>query len=191
MARVRNLEKRRADILRATLTVLHEQGFCDLRIAEVAKQAGVSAGLVCHHFETKQGLLRAVMNHAVDLYDAKAREILSDPGTEKDKIRAIIRMALGPDQSNATLSAAWLALYYLAGTDEEYRTILRRYQDRNYRTVLTILTQSGNQEEAERKARLLVVLLDGVWLQQAAQSEQFDFDAAQALALDLAESVLG
>lgn len=185
MARVRNLEKRRADILEAALTVLFERGFCDLRIADVAKQAGVSAGLVCHHFDTKQGLLLAVMDHTVDVFEAQSQAVLDATETGQAKLLALVELALGPDQMNPRFSAAWLALYYLAASDPAYRAILQRYQRINLENIRAALQGAPSGEAVPDRAGLIAALVDGVWLQHAVRGTPYPADAVHRLAVDL------
>ena len=52
-------EERRQQILQATWHVIALSGFRSLRLADVAKRAGVSSGMIHYYFDTKRDLLKA------------------------------------------------------------------------------------------------------------------------------------
>lgn len=56
-------EDTRERILAATMQVLADSGFRGLRVAEVAKQVGITEAGVLHHYPSKQALLEAVLEY--------------------------------------------------------------------------------------------------------------------------------
>jgi AcrR family transcriptional regulator len=58
------VEARRTAILAATCRVLVERGFAALRIQDVARQLGVSTGLIHYHFASKDQLVEAALRLA-------------------------------------------------------------------------------------------------------------------------------
>lgn len=54
-------EPRRDMVLSATLQLISERGFAGVATREVARRAGVSEGLIFHHFGTKEGLFAAAI----------------------------------------------------------------------------------------------------------------------------------
>jgi AcrR family transcriptional regulator len=65
MAR-RKVEVRRDEILRTTVAQIQRLGFANTRVADVAAALEVSPGLVFYHFTTKDRLLAAALEHAVE-----------------------------------------------------------------------------------------------------------------------------
>ena len=61
-------EARRTQLFEATLTTIAECGFSRTTLAEVAKRAGLSHGLVLFHFETKEKLLTETLDYLSDEY---------------------------------------------------------------------------------------------------------------------------
>jgi uncharacterized protein (TIGR02246 family) len=57
------VEERRAEILEVTCQVVIERGFAATRIADVAKQLGVSSSLIHYHFDSKEQLLAEAFAH--------------------------------------------------------------------------------------------------------------------------------
>lgn len=60
----------RANIRNAALRMFAERGHDSVTVREIAAAAGVSPGLVLHHFGSKEGLRVAVDAHAIESFDA-------------------------------------------------------------------------------------------------------------------------
>ncbi|PTR25617.1 TetR family transcriptional regulator [Rhodococcus sp. OK519] len=69
----------RARIRDAAIHVFGEQGF-DAGVRVVATAAGVSPGLVNHHFGSKQGLRAVCDEHVLDIIMTEKREVLTASG---------------------------------------------------------------------------------------------------------------
>ena len=54
---------RRNQLIQATIAVLARKGYSAVTLADVAKTAGLSSGIVNFHFTSKDGLLEAVLNY--------------------------------------------------------------------------------------------------------------------------------
>ncbi|WP_407026906.1 transcriptional regulator BetI [Cronobacter sakazakii] len=52
---------RRRQLIDATLSTINDVGINDATIAQIARRAGVSAGIISHYFKDKNGLLEATM----------------------------------------------------------------------------------------------------------------------------------
>ena len=52
---------RRRQLIDATLDAINEVGMHDATIAQIARRAGVSTGIISHYFKDKNGLLEATM----------------------------------------------------------------------------------------------------------------------------------
>src|SRR3954466_4213991 len=71
-----------ARIRDAAIEQVGQHGF-SVGLRAIAQAAGVSAALVIHHFESKEGLLRACDEHiAAQIYESKSESLRSaDPST--------------------------------------------------------------------------------------------------------------
>ena len=59
--RARRAERKRAEILRAGLKVFAEKGFATATMDDIAVELEATKGLVYYHFETKEELLREIL----------------------------------------------------------------------------------------------------------------------------------
>ena len=57
MARQSNTDERRAQIATALVDVMARRGYDGASVADIARAAGLTAGLVHYHFETKHAIL--------------------------------------------------------------------------------------------------------------------------------------
>lgn len=90
----------------------------DIEVKEVAQAAGVSVGLIYHHFRSKAGLLSALINEFYDRYDAVINQRFdkSLPWAERERGRLydtvkhllddpMAPIVLGPLSASAEVSA--------------------------------------------------------------------------------------
>lgn len=54
---------RKAQIIEATLVTISELGFANASLAQIAKQAGISKGVIGYYFPSKDALIQAAMEH--------------------------------------------------------------------------------------------------------------------------------
>jgi len=81
MGRPSNREARRAEILSAFARVLADHGYAGATIAAIALEAGIAPGLVHHHFESKDELLRGLVHDLVSRFRKRVHhyEAIDDP----------------------------------------------------------------------------------------------------------------
>ena len=88
----------RTRILDAAVEVLRKKGYAHFRTADVAKAAGVSRGAQLHHFETKEKLVYATMEHVFHNVLAtsrcRARTVWSGRGSAGEGHRRRARLLL-------------------------------------------------------------------------------------------------
>lgn len=56
---------RRQQLIEATMAAVNEVGMHEASIAQIAKRAGVSNGIISHYFRDKNGLLEATMRYLI------------------------------------------------------------------------------------------------------------------------------
>lgn len=73
--------------------ILDEGGEASLRLADVSRRSGVSIGSLYHHFESREGLIRA----------ARERQFLQSLPTDADDVADLLATATTPEQFAARL----------------------------------------------------------------------------------------
>ena len=112
MARPSNTEERRAQITRGLLKVMAGRGYDGASIADIAKAARLSPGLVHYHFDSKQQILLAALHELVARHEAKLEQRLATAGG--DPVREVaafidFHLGLGADADPEAL-ACWILL---------------------------------------------------------------------------------
>ncbi|POF34559.1 transcriptional regulator BetI [Roseibium marinum] len=180
--------KRRRSLIDATVDAIHERGYSDVTMAQIAKRAGVSGGLVHHYFGSKDQLLAATMRHLLTELGRAIRESLAEAQTPRERISAIIEGNFAVDQFQPAVIAAWLAFYVQSRTTESNRRLLRIYAARLASNLTVNLRAFMPQPEARRIAEGTASMIDGVWIRQALSDAQADRKAAISQVEDYVET---
>lgn len=169
----RKVEVRREEILATTVEQVTRQGFDRVRVADVATQLGISPALVFYHFETKDRLLAAALEYAVDQDMARLERALVR-GTPTERLRRVLRLyAPGSDAPGWPL---WIDAWATALRSRDLRVTLRRL-DVRWRDALATVVADGvadgsfRCEDPEAAARRLMAFMDGMAIQVAVHRE--------------------
>ena len=130
-------EVRRQQLIEATIDTLARKGYSELTMADVAKAAGLSVGIVNFHFETKEKLLVETLKALAEEYRGNWQNALKAAGPrDAHKLAALLAADFNEAVCTPRKLAAWCAFWaeaqsrptYLehCGTnDEEYSAIVR------------------------------------------------------------------
>lgn len=167
MAR-RRVDVRREEILDATVDQVQQRGFASVRVADVAQSLGVSSGLLFYHFGTKDRLLAAALEHAVNADLARLERTLS---RAKDPVDAVRRaLAVYSPQGSAPGWTIWVDAWAESLRSQEMREVSRRL-DIKWKDALQAAITDGvaggdfRCPDPEGAAWRLSALLDGLAVQ--------------------------
>ncbi|MBN03402.1 TetR/AcrR family transcriptional regulator [Ponticaulis sp.] len=121
----RTPEESRANILSSAERLLTEQGPQTLRLADVAKEAGVANATVLHHFGTIDGVHTALMERMIAELVEKVMAIELTEDTEVSRAQALTTLFEAFEQKQASKLAAWLELTHQAGRLTNVRQVVR------------------------------------------------------------------
>lgn len=156
---------RQAQLIHATLTVIDRVGLADASLALIAKEAGVSTGIVSHYFGDKNGLLDACMRQIMlDLYNAVQHHRATAESSAEGQVKAIIDGNFDVSQVAGPVLKTWLAFW----TNSLHQPELQRLQRVNDRWLYANLTAQFARAMPAAKARdagaSMAALIDGLWL---------------------------
>jgi AcrR family transcriptional regulator len=143
----RTVEVRREEMLVATVDLLDRVGLAAIRVADVADELGVSAGLVFYHFGTKDALVADAFAHAVDRDLHRLDRAVARGSDAVDRLRRVLRL-YGPTGA-ATGWRLWIDAWALAQREPVIRKVLRRL-DQRWSAVLLGVVEDGVAEGAFR-----------------------------------------
>jgi AcrR family transcriptional regulator len=128
MAGRHKVEVRREEILIATIAEIERRGMSALRVSDVAATLGVSSGLVFYHFDTKDSLLVAALEFAVERDLRRLERNLARGRTPVERLRRVIA-SYGPT-GTAQGWALWIDAWTTALREPTIRQALCRLNDR-------------------------------------------------------------
>ncbi len=98
------MSARRTGLLVAAIDEIASKGTRGMRVEEVAKGAGVSPGLIYHHFGDRATLLQSALEHIGTQADAYTHHSAK---TGRDNLVTMLLAEIQDDESVRTNSAAW------------------------------------------------------------------------------------
>ena len=163
---------RRQALIAAVIDAIHDRGLGQVTMGEIARRAGVSAGLAHHYFGNKNQLLLATMRHLLTELGDEIQQRLAGAGTARERIRAIIEGNFSACQFRPAVISAWLAFYVEAQTDSEARRLLRIYQRRLESNLVHALQDLVDRDHAIEIAELAASMIDGLWIRRSLAGER-------------------
>ena len=175
-------EARRRQLVEVTIDSLAQVGFVGTTLAEIARRAGVSAGLVAHYFGDKDGLLEAAFRALARPLAARVRARLKLSHSARARVQAVIDVNLAPEEFDQRTGTAWLAFWGQVLHVPGLKRVQTAYQKRMLSNLRSDLRQLIPGEAARTLAAMIAALIDGVWL-RATLSEWQEADSESARAL--------
>lgn len=157
MARPSNRAERRHTLAVAFGRLLAERGYAGATMAELARASGLRQGLVHYHFESKQEILLALLEHLAQGLEARVAARTTTNSTPRQGLLAYIdaHVALGED-ADPTAVAAWVTLGVEAVRQPEVREAYARAVDaelsRLEALVLATLVDEATRDTSPARA---------------------------------------
>jgi AcrR family transcriptional regulator len=192
-------EARRRAMLQAAAELISERGFGETRIADVAKRAGTSSGLVIYYFGTRDRLLVDALRFSEEAYYDFATALLGDEQDFRKKLSMLVEWSCVPQLPGEVNGAwgLWLDLWATALRHPEVREA-RTELDGRWRDLVERVVREGTESgdvdvdlDVRQFALTFSVLLDGLSTQVALGDEEISSDVAHDIAMEYAEQRLG
>lgn len=183
-SRTEKREKRRQQLIDATIRCISRNGIGGTKLGDVAKIAGLSQGIVNLHFASKENLLRETLNFLAEEYRNQFEKTVAraepDPA---DKLRALMEMDLRPSICDRNKLAVWFAFWGEVRAVPTYQKICEErdnYYSRALETLCAEVIADGRYPgiEAATVATALSSMTDGLWLSCLINPKSFDRGAA-------------
>ena len=175
-------DHRRAALIEAALQCIAEGGIAAFTVDQVGTRAGVSRGLVTHHFGSMQALLAAAYGN---IYAASIPAIADLP-QDRPLILSLLDHLFSPSAFNRQSLNIWLTLWAEISNNPDLRDVHRTQYMAYHRMVTTTLSRSApNLATAGSLARSLICLIDGLGLQHCIDPDTMPPKVARQACLDL------
>ncbi len=182
-------EQRRQELIDATIECLKRDGHEGLSMRAIATQAGVSLGLINHHFPNKDDLVAAAYRHFnSQLVDGLKAAVHKAPSFPRARMRAFLKASFSRPNLDPETLAVWVVFWGMYRHSPMIQGVHREsYQGyvQLLRDMLTELVAGADAGAPPVDLRLaaigLTALLDGLWLEWCLQPGTFR--PAEAIAL--------
>jgi AcrR family transcriptional regulator len=186
MPRVSVEAERKGEILSAACEVISEVGFKSLRVADVAKRAGMSAGSVHYYFDTKRDLMHAAFEWNFERSIERRRDLLESGEPPARRLRSFIDSYLPHDPTTVAAWHVWAELWVEALHDPDLQELNERVYGEWRRTVAAIIRDGQDQGQfrdgdAVHIANGLVGMVDGLSLQVLMGSKSMTVERMRAV----------
>lgn len=178
-------EARRVQLMEATIDCIAARGFADLTLADVARTAGLSVGIVNFYFKSKDALLIETLRHLVDDYIKQTNDNFrtAGPGAAA-QVEAMIESDFHRAVANRKKVTVWYAFWGETRWRPEFLKICQVLSDTFHaetREIFARLVAEGGYEgiDPDIVARGFDAMIDGLWLDMLINPKAVDRDGAK------------
>ncbi len=196
MARVRNQDARRSQLVAAAIAVIAERGLGAVRAKDIAEVADVSPRLVAYYYPEIDDLIDEVYRSAVDRYYWQRLDAISKLDRPVDRLVNLIESGL-PAGDADMLSRALYEFSVNAGRDPSHGTLMTLLFEREVSLYVAVLESglaSGDfvlSEPVLAIAQNFVALEDAFGMYINGGNSSLDASGAVALLRSYARSATG
>jgi TetR/AcrR family transcriptional regulator, regulator of biofilm formation and stress response len=173
-------ERRREEILRATLRLIGARGADAVTHRAVAEEAGVPLSATTYYFASKEELLEQTLllaaREETERLERLVLELAPQPLSAADWASAVAAQLAGDVEAEPATHVALFELGLEAARREPLRAELQRWQDAHLRLAEMGCRAIGS-DDPELDASVVVATLTGLMLQQLAGGRE-DFEEA-------------
>lgn len=187
--RTASKQERQQQLIQATIRSVARNGLSDTTMSTVAREAGLSQGIINLHFKTKDRLLVETLRFIADEYRTaweKALEAAGDDAAEQ--IKALVDIDFKLPVCDRNKLAVWFAFWGESKSRPTYRKICA-LRDMAYRKELVQLFQRFADEggyrdvDADVVAATLSAMTSGLWLDMLTNPRSMSRDRARELCM--------
>jgi len=172
-------DARRQALIEAAIASLKRDGHEGLSVRSIAAEAGVSLGLINHHFPAKEVLVAEAYRHFHrQLFHLHTQAVARATPTARGRLRAFLESTFSPPNLDREVLTAWLVFWGMLRHSKE----IQRVHDETYGDYVELVRSMLAGLEKERgRLRLslrmaaigLTALLDGLWLEWCLDPDHF------------------
>jgi TetR/AcrR family transcriptional repressor of bet genes len=181
---------RREALVAATLRCLKKYGHAGVSVRRISAAAGVSIGLINHHFPSKSGLIAETYETlALSLQDSLRSQVEDTSASPRQRLSRFFRASFAPELLDPQLFNVWVVFWSMVAHSPEIRAVHDRTYGQ-YRSILekllAQLVESGAAPALKLRsaAIALCAVLDGLWVEQSLSAATFKPREAIAICED-------
>ena len=153
------------------------EGIDDVRIARIAMDAGVSAGLLHYHFASRDALLAEALEHSYERA-GDARIAITEGEPAPVRLRAMIDQCLPLPGALRDDWVLWVELWLRAARNPELRATSARLYARLHEWFADAIRELG-APDPDRLTDRLLALIDGYGVRALCEDPQMPVERAR------------
>ena len=168
--RTASKQQRQQQLIRATVQSVAKNGLSDTTMATVAREAGLSQGIINLHFQSKENLLTETLRYIAEEYASSWEKALKSAGpSAAEQLLALVEVDFKLPVCDRNKLAVWFAFWGESKSRPTYRKLCAA-RDIQYRNELAALCQQLIDEagyqgiDAMGLATGLSAMTEGLWL---------------------------
>ncbi len=182
--------QRQSDLILATLKCLKREGFKGLSIRKIADEAGVSVGLINHHFGSLDKLISLSYEYmADDIISALQQSCERETANPLLIMDVFIEESFSPTLLDPDLLNAWIVFWAMTRHSPEIDKSHSLTYSRYLEFISQLLTDIWRDEHGDKcetcDIRLATIsfssMLDGLWVESCLNSTVFKSEDAIAI----------
>ncbi|MEM7068761.1 MAG: transcriptional regulator BetI [Pseudomonadota bacterium] len=169
---------RRNELSRAAFIAVVRYGLRGTTLEKVGELAGVSKGVVLHHFKDKSALLEAVFRRSNALLSESVVELYKHANSPYERLWAIVFGNFFDTIFNRRVCQAWVSLISEVPHSKQCQRIQSIYSARIRSNLKHELRHFLSEEDCDRVTMQLALLIDGIWVRGGLSAEKIDSSIA-------------
>ena len=163
-------EVRQQQLIKATLSAVAKKGFAETTMADVAREARLSQGIINLHFRSKDKLLEETLRHLAAEYKQAWEKSLERAGPRAaDRLAALVELDFQRNVCERNKLAVWFAFWGEAKSRPTYRKLCAERDHEYDRVMLAVcreLVEEGKYTnvDPEDVTDGLSAMTSGLWL---------------------------
>lgn len=159
----------------AALELFAHKGYHHTSISDIAREAGISKGLMYNYFNSKEELLTSIVNDAMNSGE-DILQVLEDPSLDPRLVLTqLARQSVAMVKSNLHYWKLITSLAFQTEAMKSLEVLLKNQRERNIKLAVSLFERMGSQTPME-DAYLFGATMDGIFVYYMVLEDDFPVD---------------
>jgi TetR/AcrR family transcriptional repressor of bet genes len=192
---------RRAMLIEAAARCLSRGGIGAFTVNSICREAGVSRGLINHHFDSLDALLVEVYKSSLyasvnaHIAEARKRRATNADWPSEEALVALVRSNFSPLYFSRSNLLIWLSLWGEIAVNPRLQAahseLYNAYRAELAEDIAAVARSRDRDVDAPALARNFIALVDGLWLEWCLDASVVTLEDAEAAGFEMLEAQVG
>lgn len=191
-------DQRQDALIEATLSLIAKGGAEAATVRNIAKEAGVTLGLIRHYFSSKEDLIGAAYERHMTTMRYASYATADGVLSGVTGLSTLISVSLAPPVTDPCALALWAGFIQSVQRDSAMQAIHEKtyfqFRDQLQKLIEEAFVEVGQPKDAVNLRKLAIAcnaVLDGLWLEGSALPNSFETGELPAIGLASVGAILG